>query len=211
MKNTLDRLGRRAAFWGGGALVVHYDLHLAHGLQTGQVLWDAMHTPLGRIDGVLFATAFGAIDVALLAGVFPDLRGGGSSAVKWLGRAGAGFAGLALPAAMLGLAGFLAGRMIPFAFPVACLSMFIGALLLGIAALCARTLPRWAALTLIAFALGTAPLGFALPALMGGLPSYVSFELHFVAPGLAWLALASSLRPKNSPAAPVSARSIAHA
>jgi hypothetical protein len=198
MKNTLHRLGHLAAFWGGGALLAHYGLHLAHGLQTGQVLWEAIHTPLGRIDGPLFASAFGAIDLALLGGVYAGLRGRGGPAVKWLGRAGAGFAGLALLATMVGLTAFLAGRMVPFAFPLACLSMFVGALLLGVGALCARTLPPWAALTLIAFALGTAPLGFAFFALMKSVPAYVYFELHFVPAGLAWLALASALRASNS-------------
>jgi hypothetical protein len=198
MKNTLLPLGRPAAIWGGSALLAHYGLHLAHGLQTGQVLWDAMHTPLGRMDGPLFATAFAGIDLALLGGVYAGLRGHGGPVAKWLGRAGAAFAGLALLATIVGLAGFLAGRMIPFAFPVACLSMFAGALLLGIAALCARTLPPWAALTLIAFALGTAPLGFTLFALMKSVPAYVYFELHFVPAGLAWLALASVLRAGNN-------------
>jgi hypothetical protein len=198
MKNTLHRLGRRAAFWGGGALLAHYGLHLAHGLQTGQVLWEAMHTPLGRVDGLLFASAFGAVDLALLGGVYAGLRGRGGPAAKWLGRAGAGFAGLALVATLVGLAGFLAGGMVPFAFPLACLSMFVGALLLGAAALCARTLPPWAGLLLIAFALGTAPLGFALFALMKSVPAYVYFELHFVPAGLAWLALASFLRASNN-------------
>jgi hypothetical protein len=179
-------------------LLAHYGLHLAHGLQTGQILWDAMHTPLGRVDGLLFASAFGAIDLALLGGVYAGQRGRGGPAAKWLGRAGAAFAGLALLAAVVGLAGFLAGRMIPFAFPAACLSMFVGALLLGIRVLGARTLPPWAGLTLIAFALGTAPLGFALPVLLGRLPAYVSFELHFVFPGLAWLAIASALRAGNN-------------
>jgi len=75
MLTYLSRLGRPAAFLGGLLLCVHYGLQLAHGLRTGQILWEAMGTGLGRVDGVVFACAFAAIDVALL-GVFAGLGGG---------------------------------------------------------------------------------------------------------------------------------------
>ena len=70
----LHRLGRPAAFAGGLLLCAHYGLQLAHGLRTGQILWEAMNTNLGRIDGVEFACAFASIDVALL-GIFARLGG----------------------------------------------------------------------------------------------------------------------------------------
>lgn len=74
MLTKLYRLGRPAAFLGGLLLCAHYVLQLAHGLQTGRILWEAMSTNLGRVDGVVFACAFAAIDVALL-GLFAGFGG----------------------------------------------------------------------------------------------------------------------------------------
>jgi hypothetical protein len=189
--NRLSTLAPVAALAGGLGLLLHYALHLAHGLRTGGLLWDAMATPMGRVDGVVFTLAFGAIDLALL-GVFARLDGRAPA----LGRAGAGFATLALAAVAAGLFSFLAGSMLPVVMPVAVLAMFVGALLLGIAGLRTRALPRGAGAALIGFALLTAPLGFGVEALgkLAGWPAYVGFELHFVVAALVWLGLAGALR-----------------
>jgi len=173
-----------AALLGGGALILHYALHLDYGLRSGGILWDAMQTPLGRTDALVFNLAFGLIDVALL-GLAARL------AVKAprLARTGAGFAALALAACAVGLVSFQMGSMVPFVMPTATLAMFVGALLLGIGALRSRALPRGVGVALVLFALFTAPLAFACEALgaWAGWPPYVGFEVHFVAAGAAWL------------------------
>src|SRR5918998_2687776 len=113
MPTNLSRTGRPAALLGGLLLCVHYGLQLAHGLRTGRILWEAMDTGLGRADGVVFACAFAAIDVALL-GVFARLGG----RARGLGFAGAVAALCALSAALVGLFSFMTGRWVPWAFPV---------------------------------------------------------------------------------------------
>ena len=189
MPTNLSRLGRPAALLGGLLLCLHYGLQLAHGLRTGRILWEAMDTGLGRADGVAFACAFAAIDVALL-GIFAALGG----RARWLGLAGAVAALCALSAALMGLLSFMAGQLIPWAFPLSCLTMFAGAILLGAASLRGRSLPRWAGTAVILFAFLTPGLGFALPLLESRLlPVYALFELHFVFAGLAWLAVGASM------------------
>lgn len=189
MLTYLSRLGRPSAFLGGLLLFAHYGLQLAHGLRTGRILWETMDTDLGRVDGVAFACAFVLIDVALL-GVFAGLGG----RARWLGFAGASAALCALSTALVGLFSFISGRWLPWAFPVSCLVMFVGAILLGAASLRARSLPRWAGATVILFAFLTPTLAAALPLLGAGLlPLYALFELHFVFAGLAWLALGASM------------------
>ena len=189
MLTNLSRLGRPAALLGGLLFCLHYGLQLAHGLRTGRILWEAMDTGLGRADGVAFACAFAAVDVALL-GIFAGLGG----RARWLGLAGAVAALCALSAALMGLFSFTAGQLIPWAFPLSCLTMFAGAILLGAASLRARSLPRWAGTIVILFAFLTPGLGFALPLLESRLlPLYALFELHFVFAGLAWLAVGASM------------------
>jgi hypothetical protein len=71
--------------------------------------------------------------------------------------------------------------------------MFAAAILLGIASLRARTLPRRAAIIVILFGVLTITMGFVLPNLEGRIPLYALFELHFVFAGLAWLAVGAAL------------------
>lgn len=189
MLTNLHRLGRPAAFVGGLLLCAHYGLQLAHGLRTGQILWEAMNTSLGRTDGVVFACAFASIDVALL-GIFARL----GARARWLGMVGAGAALGALLAALVGLFSFAAGRWLPWPFPASALMMFAGAILLGGASLLARSLPRWAGITVILFAFLTPTLAAVLPLIGAGLlPAYALFELHFVFAGLAWAAVGASM------------------
>jgi hypothetical protein len=187
------RFKSRPAFFGGAGLLIHYSLHLLHGLQTGRILWDDMTTPLGRLDGFLFTSTFLAIDIALISIVF------GLKAQKqgplWLLILGVLASVVAIISEAVGLAGFLFGNLIHFAMSLGCLSMFVSALLLGIAALlpCKKPAHRTVfelpklALLLIVFALTTAPLGFAFDTLEVGLPKCVFVELHFVVAGLIWL------------------------
>lgn len=195
MVTNLRRLARPAAFAGGLLLCAHYGLQLAHGLRTGQILWEAMETSLGRIDGVVFACAFASIDVALL-GIFARL--GGRSG--WPGLAGVVAALGALLAALTGLFSFVVGRWLPWAFPASALMMFAGAILLGAASLRARSLPRWASITVILFAFLTPTLAAVLPRLGAGLlPEHALFELHFVFAGLAWAAVGASMPQDPAP------------
>ena len=197
MLTNLSRLGRPAAYLGGLLLCAHYGLQLAHGLRTGRILWESMSTDLGRADGVVFACAFAAVDVALL-GIFARLGG----RARRLGLAGVVATLGALSAALVGLASFVAGHWLPWAFPVSCLMMFVGATLLGAASLRARSAPRWAGVTVILFASLTPALAAALPLLGAGLlPVYALFELHFVFAGLAWVALGASMPQVRAPLA----------
>jgi hypothetical protein len=145
----------------------------------------------------VFACAFAAVDVALLA-LFARLGG----RARWLGLAGAVAALGALSAVLVGLFSFVTGRWVPWAFPVSCLIMFAGAILLGAASLRARSMPRWAGVTVILFAFLTPTLAAALPLLGAGLlPVYALFELHFVFAGLAWVALGASMPQDRAPLA----------
>lgn len=197
MLTYLSRLGRPAAILGGLLLCAHYGLQLAHGLRTGRILWEAMGTDLGRADGVVFALAFASVDVALL-GIFAGLGG----RARRLGFAGAAAALSAFLLALVGLTSFMAGRWLPWAFPLSCLTMFAGALLLGAASLRAGSKPRWAGTTVILFAFMTPGLAAALPLICAGLlPAYALFELHFVCAGLAWVAVGASTTRGRSPLA----------
>lgn len=197
MLTKLYRLIRPAAFLGGLLFCAHYVLQLAHGLQTGRILWEEMGTGLGRVDGVVFACAFAAIDVALL-GLFAGLGG----RARWPGLAGAGAAIVAFTAALIGLCAYAAGRWVAWAFPLSCLTMFVGAILLGAASLRARSLPQWAGATVILFAFLTPTLSEALPQLGAGLlPVYAVYELHFVCAGLAWVAVGASTPQAQATAA----------
>ena len=169
------------------ALFTHYALHAAHGLQTGGVLWDAMDSALGSVDGPVFTLFYFGASAALL-GVFVGLGG----QQRGPGAVGAAFATLALAAAALGGSSFLIGRMVPFAMPVATLSLFLSALLLGTASLRAGTLPAGVGWLLVWFGLTTIPLATVLP-MAGerlGAPGWAMVEAHFVLVGLEWLVLA---------------------
>ncbi len=172
------------AMLGGALLAIHYFLHLAFGLQTGKILWDAMGSPLGRIDGPVFTASFATIDLTLIAIAMAYYRQ--LNAIKF----GVLFFGVvAFLCAMTGFVAILIGNMVPYVMPVACLSMFISAILLSVATLRARLLPMWVRLGFLAFGLFTAPLGFALPKLKPLLPEYALFEMHFMFPAILWVCM----------------------
>ncbi|KAA3438019.1 hypothetical protein [Rufibacter hautae] len=169
---------------GGSLLAIHYVLHLAYGFQTGKILWDDMSSPLGVIDGSLFTAAFATIDLTLIAlamAYYRQLNG-----LKY----GVLFFGIvAFLAAITGFVAVTFWHMIPYVMPIACLAMFISAILLSIACLKPRLLPTWVRFGLMAFGLCTAPLGFALPKVLATLPMYATFEMHFLPSGLLWVAM----------------------
>ncbi|WP_205504425.1 hypothetical protein [Rufibacter psychrotolerans] len=173
---------------GGTLLAIHYFLHLTYGLQTGKILWDAMSSPLGRIDGPVFTASFATMDLTLIAIAMAYYRQ--LNAIKF----GVLFFGVvAFLCAMTGFVATLLGNMVPYVMPVACLTMFLSAILLSIATLKARVLPAWVRSGLLAFGVFTAPLGFALPNLKPMLPEFALFELHFMFPALLWVAMGIAL------------------
>ncbi|HEX8385041.1 MAG TPA: hypothetical protein VF576_02600 [Rubricoccaceae bacterium] len=183
------RVARPAAAAAAIALFAHYALHVAHGLQTGNVLWDAMGSPLGRIDGPVFTAFYLGAGTALLG-----VAAGLGRRQRVLSAVGASLAVFSLAAAVIGGASFLTGHMVPFAMPAATLSQFLGAILLAVASLRSDALPRRTAVVLSLCGLVPIPLGMVLPALGGDLPAWVLFEAHFVGVGALWLMVAAGLR-----------------
>jgi hypothetical protein len=175
----------------------HNALWIAHGLRTGGLLYEAMSTPLGRLDAAVFGAAYVAVPLALLGLAF-----GLGGRQRALGRSGVVFAAVALAGSAVGaLALAASGEPPPYAFPVATLAMFASALLVGAAHLRAGVVQRRVAVAVALFGALTLPLGLALPALLGGVaPEYTYFEAHFLFSGAMWSVVGLSTdRPVHAP------------
>ncbi|RNI25029.1 hypothetical protein EFB08_16470 [Rufibacter latericius] len=181
------------ALLGGFLLALHYVLHLVYGVQTGKILWEAMESPLGKADGSVFSAAFAIIDLALIFMIVAHLK-----SLKNLKYVALFFGVVAFLAASTGFCVFtFAGKMIPFLMPVACLSMFISAILLGITGILSKVFPAWVRYAMIGFGVFTAPLGWLLPKFVGAIPMYVLFELHFFPMGILWMCIGTAFYLKN--------------
>jgi len=187
MLARLKPLAPIAAFAGGIGLLLYYALFIAHTSGTGG--WRPLGSPLDEMESLSHLLSSVALALAVL-GLAARLDGGDAV----LSRIGAVFAGLALTACAIMLVLSLADtgmpRLITF---MADRGLLLGALLVGIAVLRTRVLPRAVGVALLAYAPGTELLKLALGALEGmtGLPL---FPAQLVAAALVWLYIALRLR-----------------
>ncbi|ALJ00844.1 hypothetical protein DC20_19935 [Rufibacter tibetensis] len=192
-QSNITRILPLVAFSGGFFLFSHYVLHLLFGQQTGKILWNAMESPLRRIDGAIFSAAFATIDLTLILLIIAY-----SPKMKPLKYAALFFGVVAFLASMTGFLAFtVTSQMVLYAMPVACLTMFASAILLSITSIQSKVLPAWMRVALMAFGICTAPLGIILPWLKVKIPMYVLFELHFSPMGILWMSIGVSLALEN--------------
>lgn len=184
-----------AAKVGGFLWVVHYGLHLGFGLKTGRVLFEAGDTLTGRIDRLAFFGAYLMLGLALL-GLSRSLRGR-TAGWGYVGlffsimavMAGVAGAGLALP----GADGEAVGMIAPLAGKVGIFGLFLGAIFTGNGLLRAGWVPRWVALAVLFFGWLTFPAAMLVMPFEAVVPPYVVMELHFLAVGVLWMLIGSSL------------------
>ena len=178
MSSPFVRWGGPAAMLGGALWFLSYTLQILVGVTGGESLGYENPSAVSRAGELFFHGGFVFLGLALLA---IHGRLGGRS--KWLGRAGAVFACLAIaigvinPVLRLQEAGFLG-----------VLGVVLGGLLLGIAARRVGALPGRASLLLLLVGIGFFPLIILTIPLESVLPSYAAADFPFAIAGALWVA-----------------------